>query len=146
MRFASFLPLRAAKLAALCLLALSAAPPAGEYAGETQGVSVQPAPISRVQRFTQATSSGVHLVYFTASWCAPCAIQGPIIEKVANEFIGRATVWKTDVDKFKDIADHFRISAVPSILVVKDGRPVHATTGLQTEEALRSLLARLTTG
>lgn len=146
MRFATSLPLRAATLAALCLFVLSAALPGGEYAGENQSVSAPPAPISRVQRFTQVMSSGVHLVYFTASWCAPCAIQGPIIETVANEFTGRATVWKTDVDKFKDIADHFRISAVPSILVVKDGRPVHAVTGLQTEDALRSLLARLTAG
>lgn len=64
---------------------------------------------SRAQRFQEAVARGAHAVYFSAGWCAPCVVQSPLVEKVGMEYLGRVTVWKTDVDAYRDIADSFGV-------------------------------------
>lgn len=93
--------------------------------------------------FVNVLSTGVHLVDFWASWCAPCRMQDPIIEKVAGGFADRVKVWKVDVDVNKDLPKLFGVSGVPTLFVVADGKVIHRFNGLQSEEELIDVLRGL---
>jgi thioredoxin 1 len=78
----------------------------------------------------QTATQGVVLVDFWATWCPPCRMQGPIVERVAEQVKGRAVVAKLDVDGAKDVSRKFNIEAIPTLIVFKDGKPVKQFVGL----------------
>jgi len=80
------------------------------------------------------------LIDFWAVWCAPCQMQGPIVEKLAQSFEGKAVVAKLDVEKAGDIASKFGVMAIPTIIIFKDGEAVERLTGLRQEPELVGLL------
>ena len=86
--------------------------------------------------FDKETSTGVVLVDFWASWCSPCQIQGPIIEKVAVAMQGKAKVGKCNVDKSPQIAERFGIRSIPTLIILKDKQEVERLVGVQQEGEL----------
>lgn len=90
--------------------------------------------------FAEQTAKGVALIDFWADWCPPCRMQGPIVEKVASQYSGRALVGKVDVDSNHETAGKFGVRSIPTIVVLKDGEEFRRLVGLQTEEKLRSVL------
>jgi len=90
--------------------------------------------------FKQLTGKGVTLVDFWATWCGPCVRQGPIVEDIAKQYLGRATVGKLDVDANRDTAGQFGVRSIPTLIVFRDGKEVQRLVGLQSEETLRSAL------
>jgi thioredoxin 1 len=86
--------------------------------------------------FTEATAGGVSLVDFWAPWCGPCRTQGPIVEKLASAYNGRARIGKMNVDENRQIAQSLGIRAIPTLILFKDGREVRRFTGIQSEEQL----------
>ncbi len=80
--------------------------------------------------FQKAISSGVHVVYFWATWCGPCRIQGPIMEQVAKQYAGRVKVHKMDVDAEEYTATKYEIDAVPTSIVFKDGKGIIKLVGV----------------
>jgi len=92
--------------------------------------------------FTTETSNGVVLVDFWAPWCAPCMMQGPIIEKVAAAMIGKAKVGKCNVDEAPQISERFEIRSIPSLIILKDGREVGRFVGVRREAELISALEK----
>lgn len=90
--------------------------------------------------FADVTGKGVAVVDFWAEWCPPCRMQGPIIEKIAGEYAGRAVVGKLDTDSSRDTAASFGIQSIPTIIVLKDGKEHKRMIGLQTEGRLKEVL------
>jgi thioredoxin 1 len=86
--------------------------------------------------FDARIESGVVLVDFWAAWCGPCRMQGPIVEKVAEQVEGRATVAKLDVDAASAVAQRFNIQSIPTLIVFKDGEPAKQFVGVTQAEAL----------
>ncbi len=86
--------------------------------------------------FEAATKSGVTLVDFWAPWCAPCRMQGPVIEEVATKMDGRATVAKVNVDDAPQISAQFGVRSIPTLIVLKDGQSVQQFVGVQSESQL----------
>ena len=86
--------------------------------------------------FRERISTGVYLVDFWATWCGPCKDQAPIVEEVAGQFRGRAAVAKVDVDRNEKIAEEFKIEAIPTLIVFKDGKEVRRFVGLEDAETL----------
>ncbi len=94
--------------------------------------------------FNSETSSGVTLVDFWAPWCGPCRMQGPIIEKVAEQLSGKAKVGKCNVDKEQGIASRLQIVSIPTIIIFENGRETERLIGLQTEKVLLEKVNELT--
>ena len=90
-------------------------------------------------------AKGVAVVDFWAEWCMPCKMLAPAIDDLAKDYAGRVKVGKLDTDSARDTAMKFGISAIPTILVFKEGKVAKKFVGLQTKkvfaEALDELLA-----
>ncbi len=83
---------------------------------------------------------GVVLVDFWAEWCPPCQMMAPIIEEIAQEYQGRAKVGKLDVDANRETSGRFGITAIPTLIVFKDGEAVKRFTGVTDKETLKTAL------
>jgi thioredoxin 1 len=87
-------------------------------------------------QFDQTIAKGVALVDFWAPWCPPCREQGPIVEQVAKAVGARATVAKVSVDENGATAAKFNVTAIPTLIVFKDGKQVRRFEGVQSKETL----------
>lgn len=69
------------------------------------------------------------LVDFWASWCGPCRALGPVVEQVGAEMSDKLTVYKCNVDEEEELATRFHIVSIPTLILFKDGKPVHTLIG-----------------
>lgn len=74
-------------------------------------------------------ADGLAMVDFWAVWCGPCRMVAPVVEQLANEYEGKLTVRKLDVDSNQQTAIRFNIRSIPSILFFKDGKHVDTVVG-----------------
>jgi thioredoxin 1 len=80
------------------------------------------------------------LVDFYADWCAPCRILTPVLDQVARDTPG-AKVVKVNIDHSPQLARKYHVTAVPTMIVFKNGVPVAHRSGLADKGALQKLLA-----
>jgi len=92
--------------------------------------------------FKEQTASGVTVVDFWASWCGPCRMLSPIVEELAEEMSG-VKFAKVNVDEEPMLANQFRVSAIPTLVFMKNGEAVGQTVGLQGKEALRAAIEKV---
>ncbi|WP_354244647.1 thioredoxin [Arthrobacter sp. UYEF20] len=85
-------------------------------------------------------SSTPALIDFWAAWCGPCRMVSPVLDKLACERAGRVKLVKVDVDKSPLLSRRFDVQAIPTMLVIRDGKVVARQTGAPTAAALRSWL------
>ena len=74
-------------------------------------------------------TKGVVVVDFSATWCGPCKMLAPVFEGVSNNMGDKAKFFKVDIDENNNIAQKYRISAVPTMIIFKDGVPVENLAG-----------------
>jgi len=77
------------------------------------------------------------VVDFWATWCGPCRMVGPIISELAQEYDGKITVGKCDVEENEELAVEFGIRNIPTILFFKDGQLVDKLVGAQPKAKLQ---------
>lgn len=90
--------------------------------------------------FDKLIAKDLTLVDFWAPWCSPCRMQGPVIEKLAEKFNGKATIGKFNVDEEKSIPARYGVRSIPTIMLFKNGKAVKQFVGLQNEEALTRVI------
>lgn len=76
------------------------------------------------------------IVDFWATWCGPCKMQAPIIEKIAQKYASKVLVGKLDVDSAPKTAQAYGVTAIPTLVLFKNGHEVKRFVGLQQEETL----------
>ena len=81
------------------------------------------------------------LVDFWAEWCMPCRMLAPTIEEVASDFEGKVKVGKLDTDANRDTAVKYQISAIPTVIIFKDGEPHKRFTGLTNKDDLSQAMS-----
>ena len=91
--------------------------------------------------FDQEIQTGVVLVDFWAEWCGPCRRISPIVEELAGQYDGRATVGKLNVDENPNLAMKYQITAIPAFKVFEKGEVVKTVVGAKPKPALEADLA-----
>lgn len=92
--------------------------------------------------FKREIKEGVTLVDFWATWCAPCRMQGPIVNELANEMHMHAKIAKLDVDNNKETARKYGIRSIPTILIFKNGEIVKQFVGVKGKIELKKELEK----
>lgn len=82
------------------------------------------------------------LVDFTASWCGPCKMIAPLVEKAAQEFSGKAKVVKIDIDQDPEPSNQLGIMGVPTLILFKNGQPVDRVVGAVPYQAIAAMIQR----
>lgn len=124
------------------LAALTACSPESDVS--TAHAVVPPVRLATDENFAQlALEDGkVTLVDFWAPWCGPCKLMTPEINAVAQEFDGRATVAKLDVDENPKMAKEYDVHGLPTLLVFKDGVEVSRRLGYTDRRGLALLIEK----
>jgi len=80
------------------------------------------------------------LVDFWAEWCGPCRMLAPTIDELAEEYKGRVKVGKVDTDASRNTAMKFSISAIPTVILFKNGQIVQKLSGLRGKKEFKAIL------
>jgi len=80
------------------------------------------------------------LVDFWAEWCMPCKMLAATIEKIAKDYAGKVTVGKVDTDTNRDVSVKYGISAIPTVILFRNGQVAEKFIGLRKESDFREAL------
>jgi len=83
------------------------------------------------------------LLDFWAEWCQPCRMLAPTIDQLASEYEGRAKIGKVDTDSNRDISIKYGISAIPTVILFKDGEVKKKFVGLTGKDQFKSAIDAL---
>jgi len=77
------------------------------------------------------------LVDFWAPWCRPCIMTAPVLEELAEEYSGRITIAKFNVDQNAKTATKYGVMAIPNLIIFKNGQPVSQIVGYKPKAELK---------
>ncbi|WXG40246.1 MAG: thioredoxin [Candidatus Freyarchaeum deiterrae] len=83
------------------------------------------------------------IIDYSAQWCGPCRMTAPIFERLAKDFSGKIIFGKVDIDEEQGIAQAFGVTAVPTFIIFKDGKPVDSVLGAVGYDHLHKLLEKI---
>jgi thioredoxin 1 len=86
-------------------------------------------------------AGGLVLIDFWANWCPPCRMFGPVFEK-ASERHGDAVFGKVDTEAQPELAGAFKISSIPTLMIIRDNVMLYAQPGALPEAALEELITK----
>ena len=83
------------------------------------------------------------LVDFWAEWCGPCKMLAPVLDEIAQEQRGRATLAKVNIDEHPALAERFHIQSIPTLLYFNGGKLRDQTVGVASKKVILAKLASL---
>jgi len=88
------------------------------------------------QNFQNQIKSGLTLVDFWADWCMPCKMMAPIINSVADEVDGDATVGKLNIEQYQAVASKYNVRSIPTMILFKNGKEFKRYVGVKNKDFL----------
>ena len=83
------------------------------------------------------------LIDFYAPWCGPCKSLSPVLDELAKEYAGKIDIYKVNVDNEEELASHFRIRTIPTLMFVPMNGDPQLSVGAPTKGQLRKMLDTL---
>ena len=80
------------------------------------------------------------LIDFWATWCGPCKMLAPIVAEIAEEYAGKVKVCKVDVDAQPELAGAFRVSSIPTLVLMDKGEVKNVSVGYRPKEQITAML------
>jgi len=98
--------------------------------------------------FEQKVSSSEQpiIVDFWASWCGPCMMTKPILDKLAREYNGKVQFMPINADDSREVLEQFRVFGIPTVIAIQNGKEVARLTGAQNEAGYRAMFESLSEG
>lgn len=87
-------------------------------------------------------AQGLVLVDFWAEWCGPCRMIAPSLEQLAQQYAGKATITKLDVDANTRTAMRFNVRSIPTLMFFKDGKHVDTVVGAVPKTTLEAKIVQ----
>jgi thioredoxin 1 len=80
------------------------------------------------------------LVDFSAEWCGPCKMMGPVLEQLKEKMEDKVRILKIDVDRNRDLAYKFNIRSVPTLMLFQGGKSKWSGVGVMTSDYLENVI------
>ena len=91
------------------------------------------------QRISQARGKPVMLDFY-ADWCGPCRMLTPVLDQVAQDVKGKASVVKVDIDQAQKVTEDLQITSVPTLILFKEGKEVKRIIGLRDADFIKGFV------
>jgi thioredoxin 1 len=88
----------------------------------------------------------VALVDFSATWCGPCRQMAPVIKDLAEKYQGRVTMVEIDISSRPDVATHYMVQSIPTLILFDRGREIKRFVGVQPGDVLEKHLNAILSG
>ena len=82
------------------------------------------------------------VVDFFATWCGPCKMLAPVLEELAEQLEGKVQFYKVDIDGNQNLAMQYQIEAVPTVLLIKEGKVVDKFVGYHSKQDISQMLTK----
>ena len=95
---------------------------------------------ANVKEFLQSPAA---VLDFWATWCGPCRMLSPVVEKLSEEYAGKVAFGSVNVDEEEGLAVSYDISVIPTLLFMKNGSVVNKTVGVRSADELKKIIEEL---
>lgn len=96
------------------------------------------------ENFFQEIDTSVPVVIdFWADWCGPCKVLSPVLESLSDKFEGSVKVIKVDVMECQELANQFKVSAIPYIVTMRNGEIIQSFSGFKGKDHLEKVFESL---
>ena len=84
------------------------------------------------------------LIDFFATWCGPCKMLAPILKEVKDNFADRISILKVDVDKNQELASHYQVRGVPTMMLFQSGKQLWRQSGVLSKQEIIATIVEKT--
>uniref|UniRef100_A0A7C3VJP8 Thioredoxin n=1 Tax=Archaeoglobus fulgidus TaxID=2234 RepID=A0A7C3VJP8_ARCFL len=115
-----------------------------KMSGEEKAKNVLSSPVKLTSsNFNEIIKNNENVVVdFWAEWCMPCRMIAPVVEELAKEYAGKVVFGKLNTDENPAIASRYGISAIPTLIFFKKGKPVDQIVGAMPKSELKRWVER----